>query len=59
MFEGSSDSKMDAFSCNSVAMISRRVPQHMSEVLQEFIRRRLHKYENLSNPIMKETKNLQ
>jgi hypothetical protein len=40
MSEGSSDSKMDAFSC-SVAMISRRVPQHMSEVLQESIRRRL------------------
>jgi hypothetical protein len=45
MSEGSSDNKMDAFSCNSVAMISRRVPQHMSEVLQESIRRRLHKHE--------------
>ena len=59
MSEGSSDSKMDAFSCNSVAMISRRVPQHMSEILQESIRRRLHKYENLSNSIVKEAKNLQ
>jgi hypothetical protein len=41
MSEGSSDSKMDAFSCNSAAMISRRMPQHMSGILQESIRRRL------------------
>jgi hypothetical protein len=58
MFEGSSDSKMDAFSCSSVCNDIKRMPQHKSKVLQESIRRRLHKYENLSNPIMKEAKNL-